>query len=166
MSTGYHRCVSYEELVESRIQEALSAGAFRNLPGEGRPLRSWDEEQLAGDQWLGFKVLRDAEMLPEWLLLAREIEQHRETLDQLDQRHENLVLAARQAGRWERLMPVVQQLRAEFEHEARTLRRKQDRFNHDAPNIRLERPGIWVEYHLERLDSRISCPIELPGDRG
>ena len=40
---------------------------------------------------------------------------------------------------------------AAFAHEIRAM---QQRFNHDAPGTRSQRPEIWVEYHLERLDRR------------
>ncbi len=146
-------------MIESRIQEAMSAGVFRNLPGEGKPLGSNEAEKLAGNQWLGFKVLRDADLLPDWLLQARDIEKRQERLAELDARHGRLVEAARESGEWHRFMPGIDQLRRDYERDARELRRRQDRFNHDAPSVRLERPGIWVEYHLERLDSRLSCPV-------
>jgi hypothetical protein len=45
-------------------------------------------------------------------------------------------------------------LRAKYEKGAREIRKKQDRYNHDAPGFRTQRPGLWVEYHLERLTTR------------
>lgn len=152
--------MTYEEIIESRIQEAMAAGAFRTLPGEGRPLPFRSADQLAGDQWLGFKMLRDADLLPDWLLQAKEIEQLQERLREIDHRHEEMIAAARKSGEWERFMAAIRSIRQEYEAAARSLRRKQDRFNHDAPSIHLERPGIWIEHHLERLDTRISSPLD------
>src|SRR5690606_34884129 len=120
--------------------------------GEGRPQRFDNREDLAGDNWLGFKMLRDADMLPEWLMLARDIERAQAELDRIDRRHEELTDTVRASGRWEVAYPGIARLRAEYETAARTLRRMQDRFNHDAPSIKLERPAIWVEHHLARLD--------------
>lgn len=151
--------VSIERIIETRIQEAAAAGAFRNLPGEGRPLVISQEDELAGDNRLGYKLLRDNGLLPSWLMLAREIEAEQEALARLDERHERLCATARLGRDWERFMPAIERLRREAEGAARQLRRKQDRFNHEAPSIRLERPGLWVERYMERFDCRVSSEI-------
>jgi hypothetical protein len=151
--------MAFRDLVESRIQEAMAAGHFSRLRGEGRPQRFDNNEDLAGDNWLGFKILRDADLLPEWLMLARDIERAQERLDRIDRRHDELTATVRASGRWESAFPAIARLRSEYETEARALRRMQDRFNHDAPSIRLERPAIWVEHHLARLDARVSSPL-------
>ncbi|MDZ7729128.1 MAG: DUF1992 domain-containing protein [Dehalococcoidia bacterium] len=151
--------MSLEEIIESRIRDAMSAGRFSNLPGEGRRQRFDPAENLSGNNWLGYKVLRDGGMLPAWLLLAREIEREQEELARLDEEHEALVRAARETGDWPRFYPGIARLRRIYEESARALRLKQDQFNVEAPSIRLERPGIWIEYHLDRLDSRISSPL-------
>lgn len=161
-STGYHRRVGYEEIVESRIREALEAGQFSGLPGEGKPLPRRIEEDLAGENWIGFKILNDAGALPDWLLLARDIEECERRLSDIDREHLAVVEGARETGDWESRFPGIAQLRSEFERLARRLRAKQDRFNYEAPNLALERPGIWVERRLDALDSRISSPIS-PG---
>lgn len=148
--------MSLHRLIESRIQDAINEGAFENLAGRGRPLRP-DEglNPLAGDNALGYKVLQNAGMLPTWLSLAREIEADEQRLVEFDQRHAEWVQLAESSGSWERLGPAVRRLRERYAVAARELRRKQDQFNHDAPSIRLERPGIWVEHALERLDERV-----------
>lgn len=151
--------MSLEEIIESRIRDAMSAGHFSNLPGEGRRQRFDPAEKLAGSNWLGFKVLRDGEMLPSWLMLAREIESEKASLDLLDGEHVGLVDAARASGRWDYYFPAISRVRSKYEAGARALRAKQDQYNVDAPSLRLERPGIWVEYQLERLDSRVSSPL-------
>jgi len=141
-------------MIESRIQDAVAAGLFSNLPGEGKPLAPVDDEGLAGDNWLGFKMLKDANILPAWLELAKEIETDAQKLDAIDSRHAEWVDLAHESGDWRRFRPALDRLRAQYAERAFALRRKQDRFNHDAPGIRLERPGIWVEHHLARLEER------------
>ena len=63
----------------------MAAGAFDNLPGRGKPF-VWNNEaeSAAGDNWLGFKLLRDGGYLPEWLNLGREIEIDLEALAVID----------------------------------------------------------------------------------
>lgn len=146
--------MSYLRLVEDRIREAAESGAFAHLPGAGKPLAFDERDALAGDDALGYRMLRNANMLPAWLALAREIEQRWRELDRLDARHETLVAHIARSGDWERGDSLIAAARGAYEAAARALRREQDRFNMDAPGIALERPGIWVEFHLERLDRR------------
>src|SRR5688572_23730094 len=147
--------VSLEKSIEGAIQEAMAAGAFKNLPGEGKPL-VFDRlaEELAGDNWLGFKMLQNNGYTPEWLSLGREIELDLEALALIDRNHAEFCESAGSAADWARIAPAVDRLRTKYEDSARAIRKKQDRFNHDAPGLRTQRPGIWVEHHLERLMAR------------
>lgn len=124
---------------------------FDNLPGAGRPLPATDHEKLAGDNWLGYKVLQNGGMLPEWLGLAREIEDDERRLARVEGRYSELVASAATTGDWELVAPALRHALAQYEEAARGLRRKQDRYNVTAPGIRCERPAIWVEFHVRRL---------------
>jgi len=147
--------MSLEKTIEGAIQEAMAAGAFKNLPGEGQPLRfSRQEQAFAGDNWLGYKMLENGGYVPEWLNLGREIELDLEALAKIDRNHQDYCDHNRTPGDWELVAHAVDRLRASYEKKAREIRKKQDRFNHDAPGIRSQRPAIWVEHHLERLVAR------------
>jgi hypothetical protein len=150
--------MSFERLAETRIKDAMEAGAFENLAGTGRPLPALDQDGLAGNNWMAFRVLRNGGLLPSWLDLAKEIERDLERLAAIDRRHELLSEAVSNRGWNPPLRSAVRVVRDEYEKLARQIRRKQDQFNIDAPALATERPGIWVERHLERLDAR------LPGD--
>lgn len=153
--------MSFEQLIESQIKDAMDAGAFDNLPGAGKPFAWSDLERLAGDNWLGYKVLQNGGMLPEWLGLARDIERDQEALDELDKRHARLCESAASEDDWPRYLPGIRVLLSRYEDAARELRKKQDRFNLAAPSLRSERPAVWVEHHLERLRARV--PAEEAG---
>jgi DnaJ family protein C protein 28 len=147
--------MSIERGIEGAIQEAMAAGAFKNLPGEGKPLKfSRQEQAFAGDDWLGFKMLENGGYVPEWLNLGREIEIDLEALAVIDRNHQDYCENAQTPAAWVNAGPAVDRLRARYEEKARAIRKKQDRFNHDAPGIRTQRAGIWVEYHLDRLIAR------------
>lgn len=147
--------MSLEKVIESQIQDAIAAGAFDNLPGGGKP-QEWSEaEKLAGDNWLGYKVLQNGGMVPPWLGLAREVELDLEKLAALDRQHESLCRLAAQDRAWTRYAGALRNLFDKYEALARAIRRKQDTYNLQAPGIRSERPGIWVECHLERLHDRV-----------
>jgi DnaJ family protein C protein 28 len=154
--------VNVDQLIESKIQEAIAAGEFDDLPGAGKPLPVVEGEQYAGDLWLGFKVLRQGGLLPEWLSLARDIEVAETRLRELDERHASVVALAAQTGDWPACASPIQHYRHAFEAAARALRSKQDRFNISAPGPRTQRPAIWVEHHLERLDRRAAAAMGPP----
>ena len=151
--------MSLDKLIESRIQDAMAAGAFSRLAGEGRPLPLLEGDLVAGENWAGFKLLNNAGMLPPWLLLAREIEADLEQLEKVERQFREWVALAA-AGDWRYHAGGIRRLRERFTERARAIRRKQDQFNFDAPSVALERPGIWVEHRLARLDAclRDACP--------
>ncbi len=144
--------MAIQDLIEARIQEAMAAGAFDNLRGQGKPLRISEQDQLAGDDALGYLLLNNGGYLPEWLLLAKEIERGALDLDGLLSRFADWVSATSATGEWERQAPALRRMRASIEAQARALRKKQDRFNFDAPSIALERPAIWTEHLMERAN--------------
>ncbi|MCC7366250.1 MAG: DUF1992 domain-containing protein [Dehalococcoidia bacterium] len=161
--------MSFEELVENRIQEAMNAGVFAHLPGAGRPMRFDDADRLAGENWIGFRIMRDSGALPPWLMLAREIEQDELALAGLEARHAEWLQLAAASGDWRRHAPALRNLGARIAVAARALRAKQDRFNVEAPSIALERPGIWVDRRLGRLRDQLAragapCDVIAPLD--
>lgn len=147
--------MSLESAIESKIQEAMAAGAFDNLPGAGKPLPIIEGEEFAGDNALGFRVLRNAGMAPSWLMLGREIEIDANRLKLLDDRHADTVRLAVSAGSWASYRRALRFYYTASLELATKLRRKQDNFNLTAPGTRSERPAIWVEKHMARLEERV-----------
>ncbi|EDO38573.1 predicted protein, partial [Nematostella vectensis] len=74
-----------ERLVEDLIQESISKGEFKNLPGSGKPLK---EDKIA-DPYLDSstrrlnKILIDTGYVPEWIALEKEIREDKEILREL-----------------------------------------------------------------------------------
>ncbi len=143
-----------DDVVESRILEAMERGLFRGLPGEGKPLPARPYEWAAGENWLAFHLLEINGFLPEWLELAKEIHREEELLRAIDAEHERLCAIAASSPDPERFRPAIEQFRSRYEAAARQLRARQERFNAKAPGPATQRPPIWVEYHLERLCRR------------
>mgnify|MGYP001275809736 CR=1 FL=1 len=144
----------FEHLVETRIREAMAAGAFRGLRGEGKPLPPRPYEWAAGERWLAFHLLEINGLLPEWLELAKEIEEDQAELRRLEAEHSRLCRIAATSGESRRYFPAVRRCREQYETVARRMRARQERFNLQAPGPATERPAIWLEYHLARLVAR------------
>jgi hypothetical protein len=72
---------TWDSWVDEAIQDARDRGDFDNLPGEGRP-HQVERNPFAGDRELGFHVLKNANLLPRWMELDREISRAVTELDQ------------------------------------------------------------------------------------
>jgi hypothetical protein len=60
-------------IVEARIREAIERGELDRLPGRGKPIDLEDLSRVPAELRLGFKILKDAGVLPEELALHEEV---------------------------------------------------------------------------------------------
>ena len=61
-----------------KIEEAINSGAWDNLPGKGQPLNLEEDAHLPEHLRLGHKILRDANVVPEWIAERKSLEAARE----------------------------------------------------------------------------------------
>ena len=152
----------FEKLVEDRIQKAIEAGQFKDLPGEGKPLNLSDYDFLNPDVWMMNKILKNAGYLPPWVELAWDIEHDQKRLQQVEAGYASWLVTTRTA-----LGPVSPGQRAErrerehaqfryhlerYVRAAESLRDKIERFNAIVPIRVLVKVNIWVDYHVERME--------------
>jgi len=64
---------AFERLAEQKILEAMARGEFDNLPGKGKPLAWEDDSAIPAHLRLSFKVLKNANILPEEMQLKKDI---------------------------------------------------------------------------------------------
>lgn len=62
-----------EIMAEEKIKAGLKSGAFDNLPGKGKPLVLEDLSAVPKELRAGYKMLKNAGMLPEELQLRKDI---------------------------------------------------------------------------------------------
>jgi hypothetical protein len=62
----------WARLAEARIAEAMERGEFDDLPGAGRPLELEDLSRIPPHLRMGYKLLRNADVLPPEMELRRE----------------------------------------------------------------------------------------------
>ncbi|CCO08451.1 DnaJ family domain-containing protein [Desulforamulus hydrothermalis] len=60
-------------LAENKIREAMEKGEFNNLPGSGQPLKLDDLSHVPDDLRAGYRLLKNAGVLPEELEIKKEI---------------------------------------------------------------------------------------------
>jgi hypothetical protein len=63
----------FQRIAEQRILEAQRAGAFDDLPGKGKPLELEDLTWVPEDLRVGYKVLKNAHVLPPEAELLKDI---------------------------------------------------------------------------------------------
>ncbi|MFP4323508.1 MAG: DnaJ family domain-containing protein [Anaerolineales bacterium] len=64
---------SMRDLVEERIEKAMERGEFDNLPGAGKPLHLENDRNVPPEMRLAYRIMRDNDVLPEWMALQQEI---------------------------------------------------------------------------------------------
>jgi hypothetical protein len=70
----------FELIVEERIKKAQKQGEFDNLPGSGKPLDLESDQHIPEDLRLPYKILRNADCLPEEIALRKDIHRTDELL--------------------------------------------------------------------------------------
>jgi hypothetical protein len=67
-----------ERRIEEQLRELAEMGELSNVPGEGAPLV--DDDPDAGDRWAARHVAKNANVMPEFVELRREIAERRDRL--------------------------------------------------------------------------------------
>ena len=70
----------FNKIVEERIRKALKKGEFENLEGSGKPLDLLEDQMVAEELRLAYKILKNADCLPPEIELKKEIQQTEELL--------------------------------------------------------------------------------------
>lgn len=74
----------WDELINSRIEEAIKDGVFDNLPGKGKPLKLNENPNEPPDMQMAHKILKNNDLTPSWIAdrkaILAEIERFRAEL--------------------------------------------------------------------------------------
>jgi hypothetical protein len=70
----------FNKIVEERIRKAQKKGEFENLEGSGKPLDLLEDQMVAEELRLAYKILKNADCLPPEVELKKEIQQTEELL--------------------------------------------------------------------------------------
>lgn len=67
-------------LIDEQIQDAMRKGHFANLPGTGKPLKLEDDAHVPEMMRMANKLMRDNDLVPEWMAQGKELDAEREKL--------------------------------------------------------------------------------------
>ncbi len=66
--------------IDRQIRKAMEDGEFDNLPGEGKPLNLEEDESTPDEMRLAFKILRENDLAPAWIMQGKDIDHKIEEL--------------------------------------------------------------------------------------
>ncbi|WP_394219702.1 DUF1992 domain-containing protein [Halobacillus trueperi] len=65
--------MDYGHLIEEKIKRSMKNGDFDNLPGKGKPLPKDEFAHLPPELRNSYRILKNANMLPEEMILKKEM---------------------------------------------------------------------------------------------
>ncbi|MFD1020781.1 DnaJ family domain-containing protein [Thalassobacillus hwangdonensis] len=65
--------MDFTSIVEEKIKQSIQNGELDNLPGKGKPLPKDDLEHIPDELKMGYRILKNANILPEELQLKKEV---------------------------------------------------------------------------------------------
>jgi hypothetical protein len=71
------------KVAERKIQEAIDEGKFDDLPGRGKPLVFDDDPMTPPHLRLANRILKNANVLPEWMQAQKELEAERKEIERV-----------------------------------------------------------------------------------
>ncbi len=147
--------------VEQAIDEAAADGALERLKGAGRPLKI-DDAGVPSDLRVPLKVLENAGLAPDWIELAREIEERVESLRAARRAHIERMRGAREhalagpagdfAARFRAAGRMHAAVQATLSADVGAISRLIDRFNTIAPDG-APRPGFLPRSELDAIET-------------
>jgi DnaJ family protein C protein 28 len=157
----------WESWIDQQIQEAQERGVFDQLPGRGRPL-DLTPNPYAQDQYLAYKILRDAGYAPEWIELDKVIRGKLEvSTTTLARRWEWREMRLTELAHRSDVKAEIERQRVEagwhsavaaFEVEVEAINREIAELNLKVPSPRFQRSRVDPGREVERLTGGSSEP--------
>jgi hypothetical protein len=131
---------SWESLIERQIREATEAGAFDDLPHQGKRL-PLEDDSAAGEWAMAHRMLKNAGVAPPWIESDKEARRRLDELDRLLVRAGGAAEGSRARLRSEhgRLIVEINRSIARVNSEAPTERQHRRLLDPGAEAMRLER---------------------------
>lgn len=70
----------WQSVIDEALQKALENGELSNLPGAGKPLNLRRDSFVPDDMQMAYKIMRDNEIAPDWVMMGKELTQQENKL--------------------------------------------------------------------------------------
>lgn len=151
-----------DDLISKQIEEARERGDFDNLPGTGKPLRMNEERMVPPELRLAYRMMREHDVLPDWIAEAKLIEEELKRAQQKLERAKRHFKTAQSTLTRRDIQTVRARLDAEdrwkdaqkvFVNEIQDINRKIVTYNLKVPASHLTRDLLVAERELGKLVS-------------
>ena len=72
---------NWQNWIDQKIREVIGDGDMSGLPGAGKPLNLDDDSHVPAELRNAYKIMRDHEVMPGWVMLGQELLRDRDTLN-------------------------------------------------------------------------------------
>jgi hypothetical protein len=149
----------WKSLVDQLLQDAHESGQFDKLPNAGKPLKFEDESHIPEDLRLAHRLLKEHDLVPEWIMLAQDIDAlRRKLLDNMmkgARAYRGAVQDAERSGapfeRRQQAETTLRRAREAYKKAAEKLNREILRYNLKVPPGVGQKPLFNLDRELERL---------------
>jgi hypothetical protein len=158
----------FDRIAERRIQDAMKAGEFDNLPGMGQPLKDLEDNPFVPDDMrAALKVLHNSGYAPDWIVLGGQIDADIERMrNTADMHFAHLRRRMQEVGSdpyaVKRLRKEMDRLKAEHRRAAAvheqmldSINRKIMTFNQIVPIASLMRIPLSRAKEIEKFEDRV-----------
>lgn len=70
----YDNLDRWQSEIDREIEKLLEAARREGLPGEGKPLDLREDSTTPDDMRLAYKIMKDHDVVPEWIMLGKELD--------------------------------------------------------------------------------------------
>lgn len=148
-------------LIDEQLRQAIEDGKLSNLPGEGKPLKLDDDAFTPPDMRLAYKLMKDNDLAPDWMLARYELEAREKRLQRSVEKAARAYrgrladiqrMAVRREYETQRAHEAWQRALVTFREVARLLNREITVYNLKLP------PGVTHKFHFD-LDKVIAVAL-------
>lgn len=148
----------YFSPVEEAIRKAMREGLFDNLPGLGKPLQLGDDPNTPEDSRLAYKIMRDHQVAPDWVMMRETLDAQQQHILQEMQRsykiYRNSLQDAERLGDLEKISRVRrtwERLTGIFEEAAEQYNQQVLVYNLKLPLSVAQRHAMSISRELEKI---------------
>lgn len=132
----------WQSQIEREIQRAIHEGQITDLPGAGKPLDLNDDPYTPSDQRMAYKIMRDNDVAPDWMMLGKTLERKadelRVGLRSSVREHREALINAHKVGSGE--ARFREHAQRQLEVRLRGLRQRTERYNQEILTYNLKIP--------------------------
>lgn len=72
--------VDWQSSIDEQLRKAQESDEWKNLPGQGKPLNLNDDPNTPDEMRMAYKILRENDLAPAWIMEGKELDVEREKL--------------------------------------------------------------------------------------